>query len=296
MKFSVLIPAISLFGVCNLFAQEPSQRFTFDMRVSGSVNSLGSITRINPSLGYNFNSHFSASTGVPIYLARPSDSSVAATSAVSANGIGDPYLQLRYSLSRPLFGFASTLTGTAPAGDQSKGFSTGHATVDWSNYAEVPIGKLTPFGELGFANSVSDTQFFIRPYTSKGFVTHVQGGAGYSLIRSLSLYASVYAVQPSGSQTVTSRIKTSQKTSAVVPAMMPAGNGRGNQRVFETASVTTGSADIARDRGYSVWLRVNPVSSLGLYAGYTRSTTLALNTVFVGVGISIGDLFHPKND
>jgi hypothetical protein len=296
MKFSALISAIFLFGVCNLFAQAPSHLFTFDMRLSGSVNSLGSITRINPALGYNFNSHFSASAGVPFYLAHPSDSSIATAGAVSANGVGDPYLQLRYSLSRPLFGFASTLTGTAPAGDQSKGFSTGHATVDWSNYAEVPVGKLTPFGELGFANSVSDTQFFIRPYTSKGFVTHVQGGAGYNLVRAVSVYASVYAVHPSGSQTVTSRIKTSQKASSVMTAMTPAGNGRGNQHVFETASVTTGSSDIARDRGYSVWLRVSPVSSLGLYGGYTRSTTLALNTLFIGVGISIGDLFHPKND
>jgi hypothetical protein len=296
MRSFGLIPAISFFAACNLFAQNPGRRFTFDMRLSGSVNSLGSITRINPALGCNFNSHFSASAGVPLYLARPSDSSVAAAGAVPANGIGDAYLQLRYSLSQPLFGFASTLTGTAPAGDESKGFSTGHATVDWSNYAEVPVGKLTPFGELGFANSVSDTQFFIRPYTSTGFVTHVQGGAGYSLMRALSAYASVYAVRPSGSQTVTSRIKTSQKASTVLAATPPAGNGRGSQHVFETAAVTTGSSDIARDRGYSAWLRVSPASSLGFYAGYTRSTTLALNTLFVGVGISIGDLFHPKND
>jgi hypothetical protein len=115
-------------------------------------------------------------------------------------------------------------------------------------------------------------------------------------MHALSAYASVYAVQPSGSQTVTSRIKTPQKVSTMTAAMIPPGNGMGNQHVFETASVTTGSSDIARDRGYSVWLRVSPVSSLGLYAGYTRSTTLALNTLFFGVGISVGDLFHPKND
>ena len=97
--------------------------------------------------------------------------------------MGNVFSELRLALPSPLVNYVSTVTGTAPTGNRDQGLSTGHATVDWSNYVERGFGPVTPFGEAGIANAVSDTQFFVRPYTSYGFVTHAQGGARYRLVR-----------------------------------------------------------------------------------------------------------------
>jgi len=135
---------------------------------------------------------------------------------------------------------------------------------------------------VGFANAVSDTQFFVRPYTSYGFVTHTQGGARYRLVRWLNVGGSAYLIQPTGQQTVVSRVVTKRGPSAVP------GNARGLlKQVFETESTTTGSADIARDHGLSTWATLGVRPSFNVYAGYTRSTQYSLDTVFFGVGFRI---------
>jgi hypothetical protein len=56
---------------------------------------------------------------------------------------------------------------------------------------------------------------------------------------------------------------------------------------FETENVTTGSAYIARDNGFSTFGTVGVGPSFNIYAGYTRSTQYSLNTVFFGVGFRI---------
>src|SRR5579862_6364507 len=269
----------------NLCAQDSeSGHFTFDERVQGSANSLGAVTKLDTSAGYIFNPHWSASLGVPFYFVSPSSSTTAATGATSVNGLGNVYAQIRFALPNPALNYVSTLTGAAPTGDRDKGLSTGHAIVDWSNYVDHGFGRFTPFGELGFANSVADTEFFIRPYITSGFVTHAQAGARYRLARWIVLNASGYAIEPAGQQTVISRLVTVQKqtgasqgsspvtttvtgatknlppvtsnlppvASGIVNNLVPRGNSQ--KPVFETTTVTTGSASIARDRGYSTWL------------------------------------------
>jgi hypothetical protein len=273
-----------------MFAQssqgaEPARGFTFYERFEGSANSLGLVTRLDTTVGYNLDSHFSIAGGIPIYFVRPSDASVAA-GAQSANGIGNAYGQFRVTIPSPYVNFASTLTGSAPTGDHKTGFSTGHATIDWSNYFEHSLSSLTPFGEIGFANAVSDTLFFVRPYTTQGFVTHLQGGFRYRLLRVLTVAIGGYAIEPSGQQTVVSRLVPSQSTSA------SSGKGNGKQGVFETSGITAGGADIARDQGFSTWVKVSPTATLDFYGGYTRSTGFDLDTVFFGVGVSLGKVFH----
>jgi hypothetical protein len=94
-----------------------------------------------------------------------------------------------------------------------------------------------------------------------------------------------YVIEPKGQQTVVSRVVTQRGPSA--PAAVP-GAGRGLlKQVFETESVTTGTADIARDRGVSAWAAFGVRPTINLYAGYTRSTEYSLNTVFFGVGFRI---------
>jgi hypothetical protein len=288
----------------NLRAQDSqSEHVTFDERVQGSANALGAVTKIDTSAGYIFNPHWSAAVGVPYYFVSPSSSTTASTGASSLNGLGNVYAQIRFALPNPALNYVSALTGAAPTGDRDKGLSTGHATVDWSNYVDRRFGRFTPFGEIGFANSVADTEFFIRPYTTSGFVTHAQAGARYRLAGRITVNASGYLIEPAGQQTVISRIVTLQKktpassTSSTVPAaaknLPPAASaGHSQKPVFETTTVTTGSASIARDRGYSTWLTLGSSRVFNLYVGYTRSTEYDLNTVFFGIGVSLRKAFE----
>jgi hypothetical protein len=285
----------------NVCAQD-SEHVTFDERVQGSANALGAVTKLDTSAGYIFNPHWSADVGVPFYFVSPSSSTTASTGASSVNGLGNVYAQIRFVLPNPALNYVSALTGTAPTGDRDKGLSTGHATVDWSNYVDHRFGRLTPFGEIGFANSVADTEFFIRPYTTSGFVTHAQGGARYRLARWMNVNASGYLIEPAGQQTVISRVVTVQKkttassSSPTGPAATKnlaaaASAGHSQKPVFETTTVTTGSASIARDRGYSTWLTLGSSRVFNLYVGYTRSTEYDLNTVFYGIGVSLRKAF-----
>ncbi|HEV2202492.1 MAG TPA: hypothetical protein VGR73_21960 [Bryobacteraceae bacterium] len=287
--------------------QSSPQGFTFEGRALGSSNSLGSVTRLDTAAGYIFGPHWSVDLGVPFYFLNPSGTTQAAMGSSDTQGLGNVYGQVRLTLANPVLNYVSTITGTAPTGDRDKGLSTGHGTVDWSNYFDHGIGRVTPFGEVGVANAVSDTQFFVRPYTSYGFVTHAQGGARYRLARWLTAGASAYVIEPSGQQTVISRV-TTVRSSSVLPSAVNSvangvgisvgkgigniGNGVGNalgltKRVFETQSVTTGPADIARDHGFSTWLLFNVTPKFDFYGGYTRSTRFDLNTVFFGMDVRL---------
>lgn len=281
--------SLILFTRGNLFAQgaesDDSRGFTFYERFQGSVNTLGAVNQLDTSVGYKFNSHFGIDGGLPVYFVHASSSATGTTatgttSPSSSNGIGNVYGQARLTFANPVLNYESTLTGTAPTGDKASGFSTGHATVDWSNYFDHSFSSLTPFATFGLANSVSDTMFFVRPYTTYGLVTHVEAGVRYRLVRSLSVGASLYDIAPSGQQTVISRI--------VKPSQGSATSSRQGHGAFETASVTTGSSDIAKDHGISVWLQVQPVKTLGFYGGYSRSTQYSLDTVFFGVSLNLG--------
>ena len=266
-----------------LFAQsaesdEATRGFTFYERFQSSINTLGAVNALDSSVGYKFNSHFSIDGGIPIYFVRPSSATASATGVSASNGIGNVYGQLRLTFANPVLNFESTATGAAPTGDKATGFSTGHATIDWSNYFDHSFSRLTPFADLGIANSVSDTVFFVRPYTTYGFVTHVEGGARYRLARVLSVGASLYEIAPSGQQTVISRVVKAQSQNS----------NRQNHGAFETANQTTGSADIARDHGFSAFVQVHPVKTIDLFAAYTRSTQYSLDTVSFGVSLNLG--------
>ena len=283
--------------------QSSSRGFTFEGRVLGTSSSLGSVTRLDTAAGYIFGPHWSADFGVPFYFLNPSGSTQAAMGSNDTQGLGNVYGQIRLTLANPVLNYVSTITGTAPTGDRNKGLSTGHATVDWSNYFDHGIGHLTPFGEVGLANAASDTQFFVRPYTSYGFVAHAQGGARYRLARWLTAGASGYLLEPSGQQTVISRVTTIHSSSVLPPAVNSVVNGVGNsigkgvgnigngvgntvgltKRVFETQTVTTGPAGIARDYGLSTWLLFPVTPKFDFYGGYTRSTRFDLDTVFFGM-------------
>jgi hypothetical protein len=73
--------------------------------VIGSASSLGTVTRFDSTLGYNFNRHFAVDFGAPILLVRASPSTTSSTTTTtyrSANGIGDVYTDLRFTFRNPV--------------------------------------------------------------------------------------------------------------------------------------------------------------------------------------------------
>jgi hypothetical protein len=136
---------------------------------------------------------------------------------------------------------------------------------------------------------------------------HLEGGALLRISRYVGIGGSAYAIEPSGEQTVVSRLDpqsqsqtgTTTPTQPAPPAQSQMGQGQGQGQgrgrgqksgVFEMNQVTVGPAEIARDRGASAWIMLSPSSTVDFHIGYSRSATYALDTVFFGVGFNIGSM------
>lgn len=275
---------------------------TFTVRLDGTANQLGVILRFDPSVGYRFNRYAAIDAGIPLYHVNPSDSAASVLGPAAGGGVGNAHLGLHLDFTSPAITYQPSVTVTAPTGDKNRGLSTGNVTYDWNNLFSRRFGRVMPFGALGLANTVADTPFFVRPFTSKGIVGHFEGGALIAFAKIASIGASAYAIEPTGQQTVVSRIiPPGKQAQPQPPPAAGMGNGkakgRGNKppAVFETAPETTGPADILRDRGGSVWLTLAPRSPVDLYVGYSRSTTYALDTVFFGLGVNVGSVIRNRH-
>jgi hypothetical protein len=248
--------------------------------LQGSTNSQEGVLKLDNRVGYDFNRHFGVGGGVPIYFAHTSTSTT--SGGTSTAGVGNVYLDARVKFLNPAINYGSVLTLNTPTGDSKKGLSTGRATYDWSNRFDRSFDRLTPFFEIGVSNTIADTRFFTRPFTTLGTNTHFEGGASYDLWRFLSAGASLYDVLPSGQQKVFSKLVNRGSAGGV-------DSGK-NGRVFEQNAETVGGADIARDNGFSTWIDASPSKYLDFELGYTRSVHYDLNTVSFGIGVNVGKL------
>jgi hypothetical protein len=279
-EFVLLLPGLS--------AADESHGVIFYERFLGSSNTLVNVFRLDTTVGYSFDKHFSIDGGLPVFFIRPSETATSSASMAAANGIGNAYLEARFAAANPLVNYSSVVTGTAPTGDKNSGLSTGRATFDWTNHFDRSFSRLTPFGNIGFSNTVSDTPLFVRPYTTLGFVTHLEGGVVYRLARFLDAGAAAYAIEPAGQQTVISQLIG--KTAAATAQSGKSNARHGHQGVFETTHSAVGPADLVRDNGFSIWGSIHPAKALTLQVGYTRSIHYALNTVSFGIGVNLGSV------
>ena len=263
--------------------------FSFQARISGSYNELGAVTKLESAIGYELNDHFGVTVGVPFYFVS-SSTTLADSETKARNGIGNVFLDLRATVHKPALNFASTLTVTAPTGDRESGFSTGRATFDWNNLFFRTFSRFTPYANVGVANTISDTPFFVRPFSTLGLVGHLETGVQYRLSRSWRLGASAYQIIPSGEQKVFSRLVRREPPGT--PPTSPGASRFNRRRAFETAPTTAGDAEIARDRGFSTWVGFRPASALNLSVGYSRSTFFSLDSLFFGVGLELRSVFQ----
>jgi hypothetical protein len=270
-------------------AGDEESGWSFAQRFQGSSNSSGVILKTNSTLFYRFSEHIEMYGGVPVYFARQSTSS-STTSPGFINGIGNVFTGLAVSTSSPMLSFSSDLIATAPTGDRDRGFSTGHATVDWTNTLSRSFENITPFASVGLANTVSDTAFFVRPFSSKGAVAHFEGGALIDLMPRTSIGGSAYAVRASGDQQIVSKVISRKPPVSTTSATggRPTAVGRQARGVFETQTDVTGSAAIANDHGFSTWLTLRPSATSDIQIGYSRSVVYQLDSLFFGIGIRVG--------
>ena len=247
----------------------------------GSAGSSGQVMTLTSSATYHFGEHFSLGAGIPVYMNR----STSTTGTTTSDGMGDIFVTLGASWKGSALNYGSSLTGSAPTGDSAKGLSTGHTTFDWNNRFGHSISILTPFVDAGVGNSISDTLFFHRPFSSFGYLAHFEGGTDVDLSHSFTLTLSAYDIAPWGTQTIFSR----------AVGKGAAGSGGQHGRVFETNHQTTGGASINQDNGFTAGLSLSPKSYLDLDVGYTRSVKFAFNTFSWGVGVNLSKLLSGKN-
>jgi hypothetical protein len=157
--------------------------------------------------------------------------------------------------------------------------STGRATVDWTNTLSHKISRVTPFGSAGLSNTVSDTAFFVRPFSSLGLVSHFDGGMTLDVAPLVHVGASAYAVQASGQQRIFSKINGNSGPGSLSKSNRP----------FETATETLGSSNLTDDHGFSTWVGLHAGSNADMQLGYTRSVGYDLNTLFFGIGFHLGN-------
>ena len=270
---------------------EDGQGWTFSGRFQGSSNSSGLIMKADPTVGYIFNPHLQTYMGLPFYMVNQSSSTLPSTPTLTprsfVNGMGNAYVGFRVGVDNPAVNYSSTLEATAPTGDKAEGFSTGRATVDWTNTFSHKFESMAPFADVGVSNTVSDTSFFVRPFSSLGLVTHFDGGATFNIGPVVSVGGLAYGVQASGQQRIFSKIKKSGPSAT--PPTSAQGPGSRVNRVFETTSETVGLADLANDHGVSSWVSVHAGSTADFQVGYTRSMGYDLNTLFFGVKFRFGN-------
>jgi hypothetical protein len=243
----------------------PEKGFTLTETYEGSADTDGFISDINSSAGYVFNPHFSIHMGVSYLFLNPSTSK---TGTTSTSGMGNPSLGFRYSTKGPLVDFSTGVNGAFPVASSAKGLSTGRVTFDWDNHFAHGFDLFTPFLDAGVANSVPDTRFLKRPYTSLGTLAHFEGGSGIDLGDKFSVSASGYYILPWGTQEIFVRGKKSSPGS------------------------TKGGVSLTRDDGINVGLDYNLTRSVDLSAGYSYSVYNVVNTISFGVELNVASLLR----
>jgi hypothetical protein len=251
----------------------------------GTINSDSRIYKIDSNLGWDFNKHFGVFGGLPVYFANVPSSTTTngtttTTNASSTNsGIGNAYLGFTLKAPSSKLDYASAVTASAPTGSTAKGFSTGRVGLDWTNRFEHAFDRLTPFFEGGLSNTVPDSAFLARPFTSLGAISHLEEGAEYELVKHFYAGGSGYQIVPFGSQKVFSKLD---------------GKGKG-KNPFDNTTVSTGN-DLTRENGFNTWVAVEPSSIVRLELGYTRSMTFDLSSFAFNLRMNVGKMLRSKHN
>jgi hypothetical protein len=284
---SLCVPMFILAGAASAAAQgssiptaKVSGGFDWTESFQGGTGSSGQEMELDSSAAYHFG-RYSIGAGIPVYFNR----AILPNSVSTSEGVGDFTVRLGATWNNSILNFAMGLAGSAPTGNVNKGFSTGHATFDWNSRIDHNFKIFTPFLDAGIANTVTDTIYFHRPFTSHGYLAHGEAGAAVDLTHGFTLTVSAYKIAPWGTQTIISR---DVANGAV-------GSGGSHGRVFEVNHITTGPASLNYDDGFTTGVSFEPAPYLDLDLGFTRSMSFAFDTFSWGVNLNMSRLVSRKN-
>jgi hypothetical protein len=267
--------------------KEAEKGFTEIESFQGEVNSLEKTLKLDSNIGYDFNKHFGAFIGLPIYFTNVSSTTTTTgttTNSRTVNGLGNFYLGFALRAPNPTLNYASTITGTAPTGDTKKGLSTGRATVDWLNHFDRSFDRFTPYFDAGLGNTVPDTRLLTRAFTSLGTVGHLEEGAEYQLVHNFSVGGAGYQIFPFGNQKVFSKVTASGSS----------GNGKGKHGAFQNQFQTSGTG-LTRENGVNTWVALESSSHLWrAELGYSRSVTFDFNNFTFNLGLNVGKMLRSR--
>lgn len=261
----------------------------FGTRFEGSASSDGSVYDIATGVSYNFTRHFGVGIGVPYnFVGTPSSVRGKNPTAVSGYGIGNFGADLKWLYPEKTLTYASTVHLGAPTGDTKKGFSTGHASWNWSNHFEHGWGNFTPFIDGGVGNTVPDTKYLRRLYSTFGYSAQFQAGTAMDL-GPFSLSGSAYDIAPWGPQTVFSKVfrcPSGTKCSAAGKTT--------NRKSYLDANVSSGDASLTRDNGFNAGIELKPPKAkyLDLEFDYSHSVPLRLNSISFGIALDIAGVLR----
>ena len=242
---------------------------TWTETFEGSGNTDGFITDVNSTFGYILTPHFSVDFGVPYSFVEPATSK---TGTTSVNGLGNPYVSLTYSRKSDFLNYGTSLNGSIPLSTTAKGLSTGRVTFDWSHHFDHGFDFVTPFLNLGVANSVPDTRYFHHPYISLGKLVHFEAGPEFDLDDKWSISVSGYYILPWGPQKIYERGKKA------------------------SPGAVSGGPSLTRDGGANLGLDYNLSKAVDLTAGYSYSTYYVLNTFSFGIEFNVASLLRARGD
>jgi hypothetical protein len=289
MKSQYLKPfvLVALLIACTpAFSQDDFQKgFTETETFQGTVNSDNRLFKIDSTVGWDFNKHFGVFGGVPFYFASTPSSTTATgttTASTSNHGIGNAYVGMTLRAPNQKLDYAGALTVSAPTGSTNNGLSTGRAGVDFTNRFAHSFNRFTPFFEGGLSNTVPDSAFSTRPFTSLGMITHLEEGADYEIVKHTYVGFSGYEIVPFGNQKVFSKLvdKGGQ------------GGGKGGNP-FDNNAETTGT-DITRENGFNTWVGFEPSPMWRAEVGFTRSATFGFNSFAFNLRLNVGRMMRAK--
>jgi hypothetical protein len=265
-----------------------SPGWTLGARFEGTYSSDAGVYDVGSALGYNFTHHFGVDMGVPFYfITVPSSIQQSNPGAVSGVGMGNVFVDLLLNYPHPSLNYTSAIHLTGPIADTKKGLSTGHATWNFNNHFDHAYGDWSPFVDAGVGNSLMDTRYFTRPFTTFGYNAAFTGGLEYDK-GPLSLQAGAYDIAPWGNQTVISRaFRCATGTTCT------SGGPSTNRHGFTSSNVTTGGSSLVRDNGYEAGIDFKPAHYLDFEFDYSRSVPLHLNNYSFGIGVNLSSLVRP---
>ena len=253
--------------------------FTFFQEFRGSTSSQGQFTISDTSLGYDFNDHVGLDLGATYYFFRATPPG---ETHVWRDRLGDPYFDVRLTFDNHILNYATVFTASVPVAETGA-FSTGRLGLDWFNHFDKPIGRITPYLNVGISNGLLDTRLVSQPFrifdsfTSLGFLADGEAGLTFRLAKRLVIGSSYYALQPSGSQKVYTA------------------NGITNFFLSPAGVSSSTASDFTHDHGYSAFLRLNPTRFMYIEPAYVHSLKFDEDAATVTIGFDLRAMFAGRH-